>query len=210
MKKQSKLDKEVFMMDGVELSKRLLGTYLVREYNGKKIVTRIVETEAYMGPIDKASHAYNNKRTARTETMFGPGGCYYVYLIYGMYYCLNVVANVKDQPEAVLIRALEPISGIDAISKNRFNVPYDELTSYQKKNLLNGPGKLCKGLLIDKSFDGGYTDSNDLYIVDCPEEERNFEMVTDKRINIDYAEEAIDFPWRFYIKGNSHVSKYLK
>ena len=198
------MNKEFYNVDGITLAKNLLNKFLIREYENKKIVTKIVETEAYMGIIDKAAHAYNNKKSTRTGPLYLSGGHIYVYLIYGMYNCLNLSANKENIPECVLIRAVEPISNFDEISYNRFSKPYDNLTNYQRKNLTNGPGKLCKGLNIDRSLSGKNIFGNELYIEDNKDDD--FEIVEDKRINIDYAQEYKDKPWRFYIKNNKYVS----
>ena len=131
-----------------------------------------------------------------------------------MYHCLNISANVENIPECVLIRAIEPIIGFDKISLNRYKKSYDELTNYQKKNITNGPGKLCMALEIDRSFNSQYILDSDLYISDFYIDENgekvfadnDFEVVESKRINIDYAEEAKDYLWRYYIKGNKYVS----
>ena len=198
------MNKEFYNVDGITLAKNLLNKFLIREYENKKIVTKIVETEAYMGIIDKAAHVYNNKKSTRTGPLYLSGGHIYVYLIYGMYNCLNLSANKENIPECVLIRAVEPISNFDEISYNRFSKPYNSLTNYQRKNLTNGPGKLCKGLNIDRSLSGKNIFGNELYIEDNKDDD--FEIVEDKRINIDYAQEYKDKPWRFYIKNNKYVS----
>ncbi|MEW9078291.1 DNA-3-methyladenine glycosylase [Terrisporobacter glycolicus] len=198
------MDKKFYSADGITLARNLLNKYLIREYDNKKIVTKIVETEAYMGAIDKAAHAYKNRKSTRTYPLYLSGGHIYVYLIYGMYNCLNLSANKKNIPECVLIRAVEPISYMDEISYNRFLKPYNELTNYQKKNLTNGPGKLCKGLNIDRSLSGENIFGSKLYIEDNTD--NDFEIVQDKRINIDYAQEDKDKLWRFYIKNNKNVS----
>jgi len=179
-----RLERKFFRQDACSLGKNLLGKVLC--VFDKKY--RIVEVEAYMGVTDRASHAYNNKRTSRTEVMYADGGCLYVYLIYGMYYLLNIVASVKDTPEAVLIRAVEPMDG-------------EHLVKYT-----NGPGKLCKYIGIDKTFNGlDLTISSDVYIEDDGYYVQ--EIVTSKRINVDYALEDKDKPWRFYIKNSSFVSQ---
>ncbi|MCC3867850.1 DNA-3-methyladenine glycosylase [Terrisporobacter mayombei] len=198
------MDKKFYNTDGITLARNLLNKFLIREYDDKKIVTKIVETEAYMGAIDKAAHAYKNKKSTRTDPLYLSGGHIYVYLIYGMYNCLNLSANKENIPECVLIRAVEPISDLDEISYNRFSKSYDELTNYQKKNLTNGPGKLCKGLNVDRSLSGENIFGSKLYIEDNID--NDFEIVEDKRINIDYAQEDKDKPWRFYIKNNKNVS----
>lgn len=200
------LDKDYFKNNALHLAKDLLGKVLVREVDGKIIKSRIVETEAYVGNGDKACHAYNGRRTKRTEILYSEGGVAYIYLIYGMYNCLNVVSGVKEEAEAVLIRALEPLNELDYISNKRFNKSYEELTRTQKLALTNGPGKLCKALSIERDLNGAKLyEKGELYLID--DGFKGFNIVETKRIGIDYAEEAIDFPWRFYIEGNKYVSK---
>ena len=196
------MDKNFFKNDGLYVAKNILGKFLIRKYDNYQVVTKIVETEGYMGIKDKAAHVYNDKKTDRTKPLYLEGGHIYVYLIYGMYHCLNISANVENIPECVLIRAVEPIIGFDKIAFNRYKKDYDELTNYQKKNITNGPGKLCMALEIDRSF-------NSQYILDSGEKvfaDNDFEVVESKRINIDYSEEAKDYLWRFYIKDNKYVS----
>lgn len=200
------LDKDYFQKDALYLAKDLLGKILVREIDGKIIKSRIVETEAYIGNGDKACHAYNGRRTKRTEVLYSEGGIAYIYLIYGMYNCLNVVTGIKEEAEAVLIRALEPLNEFDYISNKRFNKDFDNLTNAQKLALTNGPGKLCKALLIDRELNAiKLYEKGKLYLID--DGFKDFGVVKTKRIGIDYAEEAIHFPWRFYIEGNKYVSK---
>lgn len=201
---------EFFRQDAITVARNLLGKYLVREYDEKKIITKIVETEAYMGIEDKAAHVFGDRRTERTEPLYQDGGHIYVYLIYGMYHCLNISANIEGIPECVLIRAVEPISEIDEISQNRYSKDYKDLSSYQRKNICNGPGKLCKALKIDKNLNFESILGNKLYIIDnvnLDNEINQFEIIESKRVNIDYAEEAKDYLWRYYIKDNKHVSK---
>ncbi|MBC8632620.1 DNA-3-methyladenine glycosylase [[Eubacterium] tenue] len=201
---------EFFRQDAITVARNLLGKYLVREYDDKKIITKIVETEAYMGIKDKAAHVFGDRRTERTEPLYQDGGHIYVYLIYGMYHCLNISANIEGIPECVLIRAVEPISEIDEISQNRYSKYYKDLSSYQRKNICNGPGKLCKALKIDKNLNFESILGNKLYIIDnvnLDNESNQFEIIESKRVNIDYAEEAKDYLWRYYIKDNKHVSK---
>lgn len=200
------IEKEFYNDSAVEVSKKLLGHYLVREIDGIKIKSKIVETEAYVGSIDKACHAYNYKKTERTKPLFEEPGIAYVYFIYGLYHCLNIVTNKKDEPEAVLIRALEPIDNLDYISNNRFGKRYDELTKSQMKNLMNGPSKLCLALDIKKDFNyKKLYEKGELYLE--YNNDKDFEVVESKRIGIDYAEEAKDFLWRYYIKDNKFISK---
>ncbi len=193
------LKKEFYLQNAEIVAKELLGKYIVREYDNKKIVCKIVETEAYIGPEDKACHAYNNRCTERTKVMFEEGGIAYIYFIYGMYYCLNIVVEREGKPEAVLIRGIEPVENIEEIKSNR------SIKSKKEQDLTNGPGKLCTALKIDKSLNGyDITRKCELYITEGEEIE---EIITAKRINIDYAEEYRDKHWRFYIKGNKFVSK---
>ena len=201
---------EFFRQNAITVARNLLGKYLVREYDGKKIITKIVETEAYMGIEDKAAHVFGDKRTERTEPLYQDGGHIYVYLIYGMYHCLNISANIEGIPECVLIRAIEPVSEIDEISQNRYSKYYKDLSSYQRKNICNGPGKLCKALKIDKNLNFESILGNKLYIIDnvnLDNENNQFEIIESKRVNIDYAEEAKDYLWRYYIKDNKHISR---
>lgn len=193
----NRLNQEFFMDDALTLSKKLLGKVLVHETPEGVTKCRIVETEAYMGILDKGSHAYNGKITPRTAALYEQGGIAYVYIIYGMYHCMNVVANKKDLAQGVLIRALEPLVGIELMKERR---KMDKL-----KNLCNGPGKLCIAMDITKKENGASLITSPLYLEE-PEKEEPFEIVSAKRINIDYAEEAKDFLWRFYIKDNPNVS----
>ena len=189
----------IFYQNSVLLAQKLLGKYLIRNIGGDRIMTKIVETEAYMGPEDKAAHSYNNRRTQRTEVMFGRPGKAYVYMIYGMYYCLNIVAGEEEIPEAVLIRGVEPIEGIEILKQNR------KIKGKQINNLTNGPGKLCEALAIDKSLNGSdLVFGNEIYILDSKEKP---DIVKSKRINIDYAEEYVNKLWRFYIRDNIFVSR---
>ncbi|MFU0825726.1 DNA-3-methyladenine glycosylase [Clostridium sp.] len=199
-----KLERDFYKRSAIEVAKELLGKYLVHEYKGNKLIGRIVEVEAYMGVEDKAAHSYGGRRTERTEVMYKEGGYTYVFQIYGMYYCVNVVTSEMDIPQAVLIRALEPIEGLEEMSRNRYKKSYEELTAYQKKNLTNGPGKLCMAMNIDKTLNGEDLCGSRLYILDNKEK---FNTVYSKRINIDYAEEAKDYLWRFYIEGSKYISK---
>ncbi|MFD3157198.1 DNA-3-methyladenine glycosylase [Haloimpatiens sp. FM7330] len=200
-----KLLRNFYGRDTLTVAKEILGKILVHEVNGIKFKGRIVETEAYIGSIDKACHAYGGKKTPRLEPLYGQPGIAYVYFIYGMYHCFNVITKKQGSPEGVLIRAIEPLEGIEEMSQLRFKKPYDELTKSQKKNLTNGPSKLCMALNIDKRNNKQDLCGEELYIEDCACEEK-FEIVEAKRIGIDYAEEAKDFLWRFYIKDNKWVS----
>jgi len=216
-----KLERDFYNRDAVDVAQDLLGKTLVHETAKGALAAMIVETEAYMGVTDKAAHSYNGRRTERVEVMYGSPGFAYVYFIYGMYYCLNVVTREEGNPQAVLIRGLTPIEGLDVMAQNRFGASWAELAGNQKKNLTNGPGKLCKALAIDKGLNGEDLCGNRLYILEGktafpmqqsisaspgsdsleePEKRENFTVIATKRIGIDYAEEAKDFLWRFYIE----------
>ncbi|MPQ43871.1 DNA-3-methyladenine glycosylase [Clostridium tarantellae] len=205
-----KLNKKFFNKDARVVAKNLLGKIIVRKINNTLLKARIVETEAYIGKIDKACHAYGDKRTKRTETLYSEPGTAYVYLIYGLYNCLNFVTNEVDCAEGVIIRAVEPLAEFDKISILRYNKEYDKLTKYEKKNISNGPGKLCSALNITREQNNlQTTTSNELYVEEPSHNYKldTIDIVESKRIGIDYAEEAKDFLWRYYIKGNSYVSK---
>lgn len=199
-----KLDRDFFDRDSLIVAQELLGKVIVHIVDGKKLSGKIVEAEAYMGITDKAAHSYGGRRTPRVEVMYGNPGFSYVFIVYGMHYCFNVVTREKGNPQAVLIRAVEPVDGVEYMALNRFNKKYDCLTKKQINNLTNGPGKLCKALLIDKSLNGEDLCGSNLYIEEG--ENEKFNKIASKRIGIDYAEEAKDYLWRFYIKDNLYIS----
>lgn len=207
------LERQFYNRDTRTVAKELLGKVIVHERDGQRISAKIVETEAYLGVEDKAAHSYGGRRTPRVEVMYGEPGFSYVFFIYGMYDCFNVVTREKGNPQAVLIRAAEPVEGLDLMAVNRFGKPYEQLTKSQIKNITNGPGKLCRALSIDRDLNGEDLCSNPnrknsrgskLYIADGKDEA--FGIVPSKRIGIDYAEEAKDYLWRFYIEDNKYVS----
>lgn len=198
------LEEAFYLRDSLIVAKELLGKILVKEVENKPYCFKIVETEAYRGVEDKAAHSYGGKKTNRTAPMFKRGGITYVYLIYGMYNCLNIVTNEVNVPQGVLIRALEPMDE-EAINYARSN---RTIKSSKIELLTNGPGKLCKALEIDKSLNEvPVTKKGVLWIADAPP---CTEIVADKRINIPYAEEYQDVEWRFYIKDNPFVSVLKK
>ena len=186
--------------DVVSLSKQLLGKYLFTSIDGLFTGGYIVETEAYNGIIDKASHAFGNRRTPRTEIMYKEGGIAYIYLCYGIHEMLNVVVSGDGQPRAILIRAIEPTTGID-IMLGRKNM--DSL----KPNITAGPGSVAKALGIDRKLNGVSLQSDQLWI-----EDRGLTFIDDQiaavpRIGVAYAQEDALLPYRFYVKGNKYVSK---
>lgn len=146
-----KLPRTFYDRDTLTVSRELLGKHLVRILpDGTPLICRITETEAYIGRCDKACHAYGYKLTERTKTMFARPGTAYIYLIYGMYSCLNLVTEPEGEPAAVLIRGALPVENGDIIAKNRFGCKMEEMTPYQRKHFLNGPGKLCQGLSLTR------------------------------------------------------------
>lgn len=203
----ARLDEYFFLQDTVRAAQALLGRYLVRVDGGETMVCRITETEAYVGSVDKACHAYGGRRTKRTETLYAAPGTAYVYLIYGMYSCLNFVTGPIGEASAILIRGGVPVYGGDGAARRRFGLPMEEMSAYQRKNFLNGPGKLCKGLAIDRTLNSLPLGSEALYLaydlpeLGLPERPGDLPFHTGKRVGIDYAEEAVDFPWRFWLDG---------
>jgi DNA-3-methyladenine glycosylase len=197
---QPKLPREFYTRPNVlQVARDLLGKLLVvPARSGKRVSGRIVEVEAYRGPQDRAAHSYGGRRTKRTEPMYGIGGTAYVFFVYGMYYQFNVVTNVPDTPHAVLVRAVEPIEGIDLMRKRRRGQP--------DHNLTNGPGKLCIALDIDRRLDGADLLGSRVWLEDAGKIPRS-EVMSGPRIGIDYAGEWIEKPWRFWIKGNPFVSR---
>lgn len=195
------LQRPFYQQDLIAVSKSLLGKVLVHESDEGTAAGRIVETEAYSGPEDRAAHSYGGRRTARNEVMFGQKGHAYVYLIYGMYYCINVTAGaVPGKPEAVLIRALEPVAGVDIMEKRR------GAQLKRAVNLTNGPGRLCMAMGITKLQHKLDLTAPPLHIQDAlPIADED--IVETTRIGIDYSGDWKNKPWRFYIKGNSFVSK---
>jgi len=202
-----RLTREFYARDTLVVAKDLLGKILVHEVNGVILRGKIVETEAYIGPIDKACHAYGGKRTPRVETLYGIPGIAYVYFIYGMYHCFNVITKEEGSPEGVLIRAIEPIDGINVMANLRFKKDYNKLTKAQIKNLTTGPSKLCIAMNINKENNKQDLCTSHLYIEEIENEnEEKITIAEVKRVGIDYAQEAKDFLWRFYIKDNIWVS----
>jgi len=186
--------------DTLLIARQLLGQRLVvPTADGTRVSGRIVETEAYMAPEDRASHAYGNRRTPRTETMFGKGGTAYVYFIYGMYYQFNVVTNTEAIPHAVLVRAVEPVEGIEVMRARR---PVKD-----ERNLTSGPGKLCNAMGIDRSYNRADLRGNLIWIEEGERSIKESEIAAGPRIGIDYAGEYVIKPWRFWIRDNPYVSK---
>ena len=182
------------------IAKELLGKILMTKWDAIETSGRIVEVEAYNGIIDKASHASGGRRTQRNEVMYGKGGVAYVYLCYGIHHLFNVVTNEQETPHAILIRALEPLKGIDTMLKRTNKKQLDH-------TLTRGPGNVSKALGISFKIHSGHSLlSKDLFIA-----EDNFilnkkEVASSPRIGVDYAGDDASLPYRFYIKGNPFVS----
>ena len=202
----ARLFREFYDRDTVQAARELLGKYLVRVVDGETLVCRITETEAYIGRCDKACHAYNYKKTERTSTLFLAPGHAYVYFIYGMHHCLNFVTEAEGEPAAVLIRGGEAVAGIDAMWRRRYGDK--SANTYRIKNLLNGPGKLCRALDITKNENGlDLVTGETLFVCDSPEDVGlprpapiHETLRSGPRVGVDYAEEARDFPWRFWLE----------
>lgn len=185
--------------DVVEVARDLLGKILVTQQNGISTAGRIVETEAYNGIVDRASHAWGGRRTNRTAVMYQQGGVAYVYLCYGIHHLFNVVTNMEGVPHAVLIRALEPLWGIDTMLKRRNKTAADF-------SLSSGPGNVCVAMGIDTKNSGDSLLTDKIFIA-ADEYDVNPENIkATPRIGVDYAGEDAILPYRFIIKNNKHVS----
>jgi DNA-3-methyladenine glycosylase len=191
-----KIKRAFYRQATLDVARQLLGKHLVRKHAQGVTAGRIVETEAYIGPEDKACHA-SRGRTARTQIMFGDAGYAYVYLIYGFHHMLNVVTETVDFPAAVLIRAVEPFRGIDLMARRRGTKKLRELAS--------GPGKLCQAFAIDRTLNGNDLCGQVLYLEDPGKPPPRF--VTTPRIGVDYSGEWMHKPFRFIIPDNEFVSK---
>jgi len=193
-----RIKRPFYEREPLRVTKELLGKYIVKETESEKLVGKIVETEAYIGPYDKGSHTYNNKRTKRTEVQYRERGLAYIFTIYGKNVCFCIVIGRKYVPAVALIRAVEPISGIELMKKNR---KIDNI-----KNLTNGPSKFCQAFGITKKDYGTDLCTSSVLYLTKGEPIKSSEIARSKRINIDYAEEWKDKEWRFYIKNNEFVS----
>jgi DNA-3-methyladenine glycosylase len=195
------LNREFYERDTLTVAKELLGKFLAHETTEGTTIGKIVETEAYMGPEDKASHAYNNLRTERTEVQFGPKGSAYIYQVYGMYFCFDVTSgSIVGKPEAILVRALQPMEGVELMIRRRGS------SRSRIVNLANGPSKLCMAMGISKKQNGADLCVPPLCIKPgLKVDERQIIQTT--RVNVDYAEEWKHLPWRFFIDHNDFVSK---
>lgn len=193
--------------DVVQIAKELLGKILVTKFDGAITAGRIVETEAYAGTIDRASHAWNGRRTKRTEVMYGLPGTAYVYLCYGIHQMFNVVTNQKDVPHAILIRALEPLEGME-IMYERFGVKKGQRSD--PYFLTKGPGNVGRALGLYTSHTGTSLQGDEVYIGDDGFKLKKSVIGQSPRIGVDYAGEHAEWLYRFYVKGNKYVSGKIR
>jgi DNA-3-methyladenine glycosylase len=188
--------------DTTKVARELLGKLLiVPSESGERVSGMIVETEAYLGTIDKAAHTFGGRRTPRNEITYAAGGHVYVFFVYGMYFQLNFVTGDIDRPHVVLIRAVEPVEGIEVMRERRGPMP--------DKNLTSGPGKLCIALGIDRSLNGELLTGNRIWVEEHKKIPKS-QISAEPRVGIDYAEEFIEKPWRFWMNQNQYVSKSVR
>ena len=188
--------------DTLRVARDLLGKLLVvPDARGERVSGMIVETEAYLGEIDKAAHSYGGRRTARNEITYAEGGHVYVFFVYGMYYQLNLVTGLAGHPHVVLIRAVEPVEGVEVMRERRGDM--------KDTNLTSGPGKLCIALDITRDLNGEDLMGDRIWIEECRRFKKN-EIASGPRIGIDYAEEFVELPWRFWVRDSKFVSKSRK
>ena len=195
-----KLPRKFYTREVKIVARDLLGKILVKKDGNSILAGRIVEVEAYDGKVDRAAHTYIGK-TKRNEIMFNEGGYFYVYFTYGAHFCCNVVTGKKDHGTAVLIRAIEPIKGLNKLIKNRFGRKL--LNEKERFNLTSGPGKVCQAMGINRSHYGIDLTKDKIFILDAPKISKN-KVVKAKRIGI---KKSVELLWRFYIKENPYVSR---
>ena len=195
-----KLSKSFYKRDLLTVAKELLGKVLIKKNPKNLLAANIVEVEAYNGEIDKAAHTYSG-RTERNKVMFNEGGFLYVYLSYGVHYCCNIVTGFEEKGTAVLIRAVEPLKGLDMMIKNRFSRKLKN--DLEIINLTSGPGKVCKALGINKDHSGIDLTGDKIFLLDQPKVKAS-EIGISKRIGIT---KSTNYPWRFYIKENQFLSR---
>ena len=197
-----RLPQAFYQRDSITVARALLGQKLVRVHRGKRLAGMIVETEAYLGMADQAAHTYKGRRTTRNQSMWQAGGIAYVYFTYGMHFCVNVVAGDCDQPIAVLIRALEPLEGLEQMYQNRIKARKDQ-------DLCSGPAKLCQALAIDRKLDGVHLiTSSHLFLEKLRDRTYQQQKIgVSPRIGIPNSGLWKDKPLRFFIRRNSHVSR---
>jgi len=196
----SRLSREFYTRgDTLKIARDLLGKLIVvPDGRGTRVSGMIVETEAYLGKIDRAAHTYGGRRTARNEVTYSAGGNVYVFFVYGMYHQLNIVCGAVDSPHVVLIRAVEPVEGIEIMRQRRGEM--------KDRNLTSGPGKLCIAFGIDRGFNGEDLLGERIWLEDLESFSKS-QIAVGKRIGIDYAGDDAEKPWRFWVRVNEYVSK---
>lgn len=199
--KRASLPREFYLHDTVLVARALLGCVIVRRLERQTLSARIVETEAYLGANDSASHARRGLRSARNESMYLTGGHVYVYFTYGMHYCMNVVTQEAGVAEAVLLRAAQPLRGMEMIRQRRPK-------ARRELDLMNGPGKLCAALGIDRALDGVPLDGPTLFIKPRDIVVAEDDIAVSARIGVEGSGEAANWPLRFFLAGNRYVSAY--
>jgi DNA-3-methyladenine glycosylase len=202
----SRLPRRFYAQDAVTLARALLGQVLVRRIDGvARLAGRIVETEAYLGVPDRAAHTFGGRRTPRNESMWGPPGHAYVYFIYGLHHCMNVVADAPGQPTAVLLRALQPLEGIERMREHRAGKgPASRL---RDTDLCSGPAKLTQALRLDRSLDGADLVTGEALFIERGARTPAAQVIVTPRVGIAYAGSWAAKPLRFYVAGNPHVSR---
>lgn len=213
MKHKTKLQKNFYTRDVHTVAKELLGKFFVRKIDGKNLIGRIVEVEAYDGTMDEASHSFGGK-TKRNEVMFNGGGSLYVYFTYGMHFCANVVTGKENEGKAILLRALEPVDGIEMMAMNRYGKKV--ISHKELMNITNGPAKICSAFKIARNENGTDLTGSEIFILNSiklvktkpahrpPRRTLGGGIVISTRIGI---KKSVDLPWRYYIKDNPFVSK---
>jgi DNA-3-methyladenine glycosylase len=199
-----RLPRDFYQVNALDLARKLIGCVLVHDSPEGTTAGIIVETEAYRGPLDKAAHTYRGRRTPRNEAMYGPAGHAYIYLIYGMHECFNVVGGQIGYPEAVLVRALEPTQGLALMAHRR------RLDVNQKgfeRQLCSGPGKLTQAMGINRKLHYGIDLCGDLLFISPGILYADQEVPNTPRINVDYAGEWALLPWRFVVKDSPYLSR---
>lgn len=189
-------NKRFFLRDADDVAKKILGDYLVIRNNKRTFIGKIVETEGYLGINDDASHSFSGRITKRNKTLYCEGGVIYVYFIYGKYWCFNIVTSKENDPQAVLIRALEPLAGINSKSNKKLS---------DLKKLTAGPCRWTNSIGIGKNFLGKSITSRNAFV--ARNNNKRFNIACVKRVGIDYATKSKDLPLHFYIKDNPFVSK---
>ena len=198
---RARLSRRFYARDALSLARALLGQVLVHDSPDGRTAGRIVEVEAYRGPADRAAHSYGGRRTPRNEVMYGTAGHAYVYFVYGMHYCVNVVAAKSGAPEAVLVRALEPIDGVDLMRRRR-----GLGAAVGAHQLCRGPGNVCRAMGIDRRLNGADLLADTLYVRPARRTAQS-EVVHAERVGVDYAGADARLPWRLYELDNRAVSR---